>query len=426
MMENSEVYYKITTKRMITLLFSLCWVVYFSTYLGRLNYSACLAEIIRAEGFSKESAGLIGTGFFFAYGIGQFISGFLGDKFSPKWLVFIGLTVSSMTNILMALLHEPMMMTVIWCTNGLAQALIWSPMIRLFFDYLKTEQRMKSCIYLNSTVPIGTMFAYAMSAGVIFLANWRMVFMLASLILVVVALVWVIGMGKVERYAKAHGEVEAKVPFQDKVNQTTSEMNWKHMMIESGLLFLLFALIVQGALKDGVTTWIPTYMSETYALSSVISIISTMVIPMANLLGVYLASAVNDKFFKDEIKTSGAFYMVCMLSLFVLRIFSGKSIIISLIMLAISTTTMMAVNTMLIAVLPSYFGKMGRASSVSGILNSSVYVGGALSTYGIGALSNAWGWNNTIIYWILSAGLAGGVCFIVCRKWKNYKNTYLS
>lgn len=425
-MENREVYYKITTKKMITLLFGLCWVVYFSTYLGRLNYSACLTEMIQAEGFSKESVGLIGTSFFFAYGIGQFISGFLGDKLSPKWLVFTGLTLSSIANLVMSLLHTPAFMAGVWCINGLAQALIWSPMIRLLFDYLKTEQRMKSCVYLNSTVPIGTMVAYGMTAGVIFLANWRVVFILASGLLFAIAFVWLIGMGKVERYAKTYGEVEEKVEVKKENGEVPSQMQWKTMMLESGCLFLLFALIVQGALKDGVTTWIPTYISETYALSSVLSIISTMVIPLSNLMGVYLASAFNDKFFKDEIKTSGAFYAICACSLLVLRIFSGKSMIISLLMLAISTTTMMAVNTMLIAVLPSYFGKVGRASSVSGILNSSVYVGGALSTYGIGALSSAWGWNNTIMYWVVSAVLAGIVCFSVWKKWKRYKNKYLA
>lgn len=57
-------------------------------------------------------------------------------------------------------------------------------------------------------------------------------------------------------------------------------------MIQSGFLLLMIALFVQGALKDGVTTWVPTYISETYGLSSIVAIMGTMVIPVFNLLGV--------------------------------------------------------------------------------------------------------------------------------------------
>ncbi|MFR4441260.1 MAG: MFS transporter, partial [Hungatella sp.] len=77
----------------------LCWIVYFSTYLGRLNYSASLSEIILSERFTKSQAGMIGTGFFLAYGGGQFVSGFLGDRLAPKKMVFTGLFISGICNL---------------------------------------------------------------------------------------------------------------------------------------------------------------------------------------------------------------------------------------------------------------------------------------------------------------------------------------
>ena len=57
--------------------------------------------------------------------------------------------------------------------------------------------------------------------------------------------------------------------------------------------------------------------------------------------------------------------MVSAAATLVLRLASGQSMAVSFLMLALATTAMMAVNTMLIAVLPSYFGVIGRASSVS-------------------------------------------------------------
>lgn len=402
----------------------LCWIVYFSTYIGRLNYSASLSEIILSEGFTKSQAGMIGTGFFLAYGGGQFVSGFLGDRLAPKKMVFTGLFVSSLCNLMMAVSKSSLMMTAVWCVNGLFQAFIWSPMIRLMFEYYQTETRMRACVSLNSSVPIGTMAAYGITAAVIWLADWRMMFLLAGVVLFAIAVVWLLGMGRVEKHARDHGELEQlHVPAANK--GSASDFQWKSLFIEAGFLLLMLALFVQGALKDGVTTWVPTYISETYGMSGILAITSTMIIPVFNLAGVYLASFANQNWFQNEIRTAGAFFGVCAVSLLVLWGTSGKSMVVSFLMLAVATTAMMAVNTMLIAVLPSYFGVKGKASSVSGVLNSSVYAGGAASTYGIGALSMILGWNATILVWFFMAVISMALCMAVIRRWVKYRRTLL-
>lgn len=406
------------------LLFWLCWIAYFSTYIGRLNYSASLTGIILSEGFSKGQAGMIGTAFFFAYGAGQFVSGFLGDRLAPKKMVFTGLMVSGLCNLAMAGAKGSGLMTAVWCVNGLFQAFIWSPMIRLMYEYYKTETRMKACVSLNSSVPLGTMAAYGLTALVIWLSSWRTMFVLAGAALIGTSLFWITGMKRVERYAAESGKM-AEIPSGETGGSAKAAVNWKSLLIQSGFLFLMMALFVQGALKDGVTTWVPTYISETYGLSAILAITSTMVIPVFNLLGVYLASFANLHWFRNEVRTAGAFFVVSAAAILVLRLASGRSMAVSFLMLALATTAMMAVNTMLIAVLPSYFGVIGRASSVSGLLNSSVYAGGAVSTYGIGALSVALGWNATIVIWFLMAAVSAVICFLTVRKWIAYRKEVL-
>ena len=405
-------------------LFWLCWIAYFSTYIGRLNYSASLTGIILSEGFSKGQAGMIGTAFFFAYGAGQFVSGFLGDRLAPKKMVFTGLMVSGLCNLAMAGAKSSGLMTAVWCVNGLFQAFIWSPMIRLMYEYYKTETRMKACVSLDSSVPIGTMAAYGLTALVIWLSGWRTMFVLAGAALIGTSLFWITGMKRVERYAAESGKME-EMPSGETGGSAKAAVNWKSLLIQSGFLFLMMALFVQGALKDGVTTWVPTYISETYGLSAILAITSTMVIPVFNLLGVYLASFANLHWFRNEVRTAGAFFVVSAAAILVLRLSSGRSMAVSFLMLALATTAMMAVNTMLIAVLPSYFGVIGRASSVSGLLNSSVYAGGAVSTYGIGALSVALGWNATIVIWFLMAAVSAVICFLTVRKWIAYRKEVL-
>jgi len=117
----------------------------------------------------------------------------------------------------------------------------------------------------------------------------------------------------------------AEMPSGETGGSAKAAVNWKSLLIQSGFLFLMMALFVQGALSDGVTTWVPTYISETYGLSAILAITSTMVIPVFNLLGVYLASFANLHWFRNEVWTAGAFFVVSAAAILVLRMASGRS-----------------------------------------------------------------------------------------------------
>lgn len=406
----------------IRFLFLLCWCSYFCAYIGRLNYSAALTDMIQSEGFGKGEVGLIGTAFFFAYGAGQFVSGFLGDRLPAKWLVFTGLGCSSVCNLLMAQGQNIGFMIGVWCVNGLVQALIWSPMLRLVTDYCKAEVRSKLCAALNSAVPVGTMAAYGITAVVLGISGWRSVFLLGGVCLLVMSLVWLSGITRVER----------TVPAQEKQTQVSSQVRQQkadvgtdvklgEILVQSGLIMLLAALLVQGALKDGVTTWIPVYIQETYGVSPILAVAGTMVIPLCNLFGVWLAAFACRHIERNEIAVSAGFFAICAVALMVLWLSSGRSMAASMGMLALSTTTMMTVNTMLTAVLPSCFGSVGKASSMSGLLNSAVYSGGAVSAYGIGSLAGYFGWTTTILIWAVMAAVAFLICCLAATKWGTYR-----
>lgn len=391
-------------------LFYLSWFVYFATYLGRLNYTAGLLEFMAAEGFTKAEAGLIGTGFFCAYGVSQFICGIVGDKLAPGKLVFWGTLLSGCINLLFAVAGSLPVMLLLWVMNGIVQAFIWSPLLRNLAEYLPEEIRSKYCIRLNTTVPAGTMAAYLMTAAAIFTSGWRLAFWLAGVILIAAAFIWLAGI----RYCSRR---LIKISRAETGPEALAGVNWKRVFRSSGLTLLFPALMIQGSLKDGVTAWVPVYISEIYHLGQTAAIVSTIVIPVCNLAGVYLASAMFHRL-RSELKTSSFFFAVCGIAFILLYGTSGRNLILSYLLLAVGTTAMMAVNTMLIALFPVNFAKTGRVALLSGILNSFVYLGGAVSTYGIGYLAGQAGWAATILLWMMAAVAAAVLCLGAEQKWK--------
>ncbi len=131
---------KLTDKRKITSLTVLFMITYMVSYITRINYGAVISEMETESGISRTLLSMALTGSFITYGAGQIISGILGDRFSPKKIIAIGLVATSAMNVLIPLCENAYQMLAVWCVNGFAQALMWPPMVRLLtFHYHRSR-----------------------------------------------------------------------------------------------------------------------------------------------------------------------------------------------------------------------------------------------------------------------------------------------
>lgn len=158
----------------------LCCAVYFTSYLSRLDYGAVMAEMIASGILKKESAGMIGTSLFFTYGVGQLVSGYLGDKIRPEKLIACGLFVTALCNVLMPFTAEVALLCVIWGINGFAQALLWPPMVKLMSEYLSEKNYGRGVFCVSTASHIATILIYLFVPLCIALTGWKSVFWYAG------------------------------------------------------------------------------------------------------------------------------------------------------------------------------------------------------------------------------------------------------
>ena len=121
---------------------ALCCMVYFVSYFSRKDFAAVMAGMITDGAIGRANAGLVGTMLFIFYGVGQLLSGYLGDKIRPKYLIMMGLSVTGMCNALMSVIPEGAMIAV-WGLNGLAQAMLWPPIVKILAHYLDHDKQGK-------------------------------------------------------------------------------------------------------------------------------------------------------------------------------------------------------------------------------------------------------------------------------------------
>lgn len=410
---------------MILLLFILCWAAYFITYIGRLNFSSAMTELIATNTISKTQAGTINMIFFFCYGGGQLVNGFLGDRISPRKMVFTGIFLAGCANALMGLAFAPWMMMICWGINGYCQAMVWPPMVRIFSQMLPSESNVKACVNITSTVPMGTLGSYLLSAGMLALGNWRLAFFVPAIILGTVSILWLVLFQKVEKASLEAGALETDVS-QASVSDSgkTGEIKGKNaakqapslgkLIALTGLAAVILPVMVHGVLKDGVTSWVPAFISETFSASSVTSILATMVLPIVNLSGAYAASFLMQKLQK-ETRTAAWFFGLASVSLLCLLLFGRVNMVLTVIFLALITSSMLAVNTIFVNIVPMHYGDIGRSATVSGFLNGMAYTGSAISTFTIGLLVENAGWQITIASWLGVTLLAFVLCAIFHR-----------
>ena len=166
---------------------------------------------------------------------------------------------------------------------------------------------------------------------------------------------------------------------------------------------------------DGVTAWVPTYISERFAKSTSFSALVSVLLPLFNLTGAYLAQFAYKKAKENTLAGAAVFFAIAAAMLALMLTAGAESLIVTVLSFAVITSMMMAVNILLINLLPLQFEKAGRSATVSGALNAIAYAGSALASGLIGVLSSAYGWNVTVISWFAMMIVAGAVC-VLCRK----------
>ena len=181
----------------------------------------------------------------------------------------------------------------------------------------------------------------------------------------------------------------------------------------------MIAIILQGIVRDGVTTWMPSFIAETFKLSNEISILTGIVLPVFSILCFQATERLYDKKLKNPLTCSAVIFGTGSIAGVLLLILSAKNAAVSVFLSALLTGSMHGVNLMLISILPPLLADKGRVSAVSGILNTCTYVGSALSAYLIPVVTEASGsWSTTLLLWFLSAFIGTLICLFSIPSWK--------
>jgi len=265
----------------------------------------------------------------------------------------------------------------------------------------------------------GTIAVYLFVPVIISIASFRWVFVVSGSCALIMAFVWNVLYKRGFTGANALAPDDEPMPSKTESGAVPAAERFTGTAIFL-MAMIMLGIVMQGALRDGVTNWMPTLVSDTFDLGSSVAILSGVFLPIFHIICTKIANYVHARFIKNELTCSGVIFAVGCIAALLLALLSGGNVVVMVILLAILVGCMHGVNLMLICMVPPRFRKYGHVSLVSGIVNSSTYIGAAISTYGIAVFSGAFGWNSTLYLWAAIAAAGMLICLGFAKKWNKF------
>jgi len=382
----------------LTLLFLITYTV---SYITRINLGAVVVEIEKVGAFSRKVLSMAVTGSCITYGLSQVISGMAGDRFSPKKLVFLGLLATSCINLSIPFCTSPGPLIILWSANGFAQAFMWPPIFKLMVSHFKGNDYKTSAVTISWGASLGTIVVYFAAPILILFFNWKAVFLFSAICGFIMMYFW----------NRSCIDVDTK----GNTTQVQEKTDNSRVLLTPIMIGVLLSIILMGMLRDGIQTWMPTYIDETYNLGSGISILTGVLLPVFSVICTFIASKIYVKKFTNPVLCSFFAYLFGLIATLLLFFFTGKNAAISVFSSALLSGAMHIVSSMLTAMVPQFFHNNKRVTTISGVINASAYVGSAISSYAIAYFSKLFGWTFTTLSWIAIA-LSGTVLCMVLTK----------
>ena len=386
------------------LLFPICWLVYMLICITKTNYAASIAYVVREGIFSKSDSGIISASFYLTYGLSQFFGARLADRFSPYKVITFGLFGSVLTNLILCFTNQFWWVLIVWSLTGVIQFGVWPATARIVAGVLIPEHRQKASVFITLAIGVGGILSYIFVTPILEKFGWSGVFTVNVMLLVTAVVGWLFAEKKT---APLLLTAEITRVEEKKVEKEKPQVGFLPLCFASGLIFAAFLSFAQGMLDNGVKSWMPTMMMESYDISTAWASVQTAILYICNISGVFLFVKVFGRM-KYTVLVETCYYFIC-LPACILMLFIGKIPLPAvLILLVVSTSVTYAMTNVMVRI-SAAFEPFGYSATVSGMLKSLTCFGLVTANAGYGFLAEHFGWNAVTTLWLIVCAVA--ICF---------------
>jgi len=408
-------------------IFTLTWLGYAGFYFCRKNFSVTMPILIDELGFTKNDIAMVLTVYSFAYMVGQFISGYMSDRYGPRIIVSIGLVIALVANFTMGLTGSLLAFAFLMGTNGLGQSTGWSGLVKNMTPWFKPTERGVIMSWWSTCYVIGaflaTIFAtYWATNETIFVGwGWRRAFIAPAIVLAVITLLYALFT------RNRPPDVGLKVLVEDEEVQVSNKSKneqyhiIKKLISKSELWVAAFIYFLLKLTRYVFLFWLPLYMVEALGYSNQDSGYLSSVYELIGFFGVIAAGYISDHFLNSRRFPVAAIMLFVMAGLcFIQPIIAGMGMLAIGINIGLIGAMTYGADSILSGAGAMDIGGKNGAAMAAGIINGVGSAGQLLSPFIAAYFSDLLGWNALFYGFVVLALIGSGLAL---TKW-NFRVEY--
>jgi len=382
------------------------WTSYATYYFGKVNLSIVVpALLVTYQNLNMYSLGLISSGFFFTYAIGQFLHGQISERYNPFAYISVGLIGSAIMNMILGFSGGFFIILFVGeVLDGGFQSMGWSSIVRANAEMQATARdRERTSTILGTSYQVGNSIAWLISAFAVGTWGWEAGFWIASVFLVTRGITLLITKPKIE--------FKPKQKIKTQVKATLS-----FPIVMSG-----FSLCLLNMVRYGVISWIPLYffLEGNFTVGEMGQIgLKVFLIPIFGVFG----TLIYNKIKVDKDITSTIFLVLLGISFVIFPYTSG---LVATLVLLVGSFFLYGPHVFIVATCPSRFKEDAVVAASTGFIDGMGYIGTVLIGIIVPFLVDIGNesWDYVFAFWALTSFVtAAFVALVYFLHFKNNNN----
>ena len=375
---------------------SFCIATYLASYVTRNILSVSTPEMIKEAFFTKEYTGLLSSICFIFYAAGQLINGFVGDRVHPKYMIIMGLGISSVSTFVIPIFDNRILHFTAFALIGFGLSMLRGPLMKVISENTAATHARMICTLFSMAGFAGPLIASILS---IFF-KWRAVFTATGVISVIITVLAVAAITTLEK----RGEIKF-VPKYDKGIAGILNV----FKLEDFIFYMLISSIGEIA-GSSITFWIPTYTTEHLGFSNDAASTIYSVVSFSTLFTPFITLLIYEKLIRNGIKLALVMYVISAVFFIAVRFIAAPVLNVS--MLIIAKMAAAAASSIVWSAYIPGLARSGKVSSANGVIDAAGYAMASLANVLFSTFVGRLGWGGIVNMWYIIMLIGAAVSFI--------------
>ena len=382
-----------------TVIGTTCILTYVVNYYLRHILSVLTPTLLATGNFSVEHIANLASTYMILYAVGQLINGFLGDFFSPKNMVSIGLYISGGAMAVFPLAQGELLQILCFACFGFGLAMLRGPLMKIISENAKPNHARLICVFFSFASFVGPLLASVFAL----IKQWSITFILAGAVAVLLGFAAFVILSVMEKKGLI-SYIKTEVKGLSSI--------FAVFKIENIVFYIIVACVVEIAAAS-ISQWMTTFLTIPLGFSKEIANAIYSGISVCRSFMPFVALVIFRAIKEKDIPMMRVTFYITAIMFALLIVAPNKWV--SIAFLALALMSMSCTSALLWSIYIPSLGKTGRVSSVNGVIDCIGYIAAAGANLLFANVMSNVGWNTVYVLWA-SIGVIGLITTFIFNK----------